>query len=84
MAKKAKNIKSLPGDILSINLGDGYFSYCLVLPSTIGFFDLKTKNIIIPNDLIKHQIFLNVWVMDSAIKKVFGQSLVTLTFQQGY
>jgi len=69
MAKKAKNIKSLPGDILSIDLGDGYFSYGLVLPSTIGFFDLKTKNIKIPNDLIKHQIFLNVWVMGSAIKK---------------
>jgi len=68
-AKRTKKIKRTPGDVLRIDLGDGTYAFGRVLPSTIGFYDLRTPENLPVEEVVCRPILFQVWVMDYAVTK---------------
>lgn len=68
MAKKTKKLKRVRGDIVKIDLGDGWFAFAQVLTAPLfAFFDLRVRDIPPLEQIARAPIAFKIWVMDYAV-----------------
>lgn len=68
--------RSNRGDILAVNLGDGYFSFAHVLkPPLIAFYDYRSDRVLPVDDIVKLPVAFSVWVMSYALDKDFWPAI---------
>ncbi|MBN9564723.1 MAG: immunity 26/phosphotriesterase HocA family protein [Alphaproteobacteria bacterium] len=65
---KKKRQREKEGQVFKVNLGDGYHSYGRVLPKgTYGLYDIRTKEELAIEEIIKQPVLFKVAVMRYAI-----------------
>ncbi|NKJ09010.1 Imm26 family immunity protein [Rhizobium sp. SG741] len=65
-----RKIRRKRGDIVKIQLENGYFTYALALKSPLfAFFDIRTKDDLSVSDICKSKVIFALWVMDYAVTK---------------
>ncbi|GAB4512550.1 MAG: hypothetical protein Tsb0026_16570 [Sulfuricaulis sp.] len=58
---RRKKHQCIEGDIVRIDLGDGYFGFGRKLASVWAFYDLRTQDEVTPKEVLKHPVLFKVW-----------------------
>lgn len=78
MIKKSEKQKRVIGDIVRVDLGDGFHTYARVLEESVTFYDCRVDQDLPLGRILSSRALFSVWVMDYAIKsgrwKIIGQA----------
>lgn len=67
MPNKKKRQKRRPGDFFAVPLPDGDYAFGRILNDAMAFYDLKSKEIVDIEEILKANIIFKVWVTDYVI-----------------
>ena len=57
------------GDVIQINLGNGYYSFGCATFNSVAFYDFRSNEVPEINEIVNKPILFTLWVMDYAYKK---------------
>lgn len=70
MSTESKRQKRTVGDVVKIDLGDGFYSFARVLAdATFAVYDCRTQDDLVVDSIVSRPILFQVPVMDSAVKR---------------
>lgn len=60
-AQRRKKHQCIEGDIVQIDLGEGWFGYGRKLASVWAFYDFRSRDAMVPEEVLKHPVLFKVW-----------------------
>lgn len=79
---RRKKHQCIEGDIVRIDLGEGWFGYGRKLTSVWAFYDFRSRDEVMPGEVLKHPVLFKVWAgerkgLETGTWKIIGNLPLT-------